>query len=104
MNTNRDLSQIVNIRDKQGNITTMRYRELKQHEECIIEDNMAYGYMHNEYSETEIKEYKKQARLEWKDLKKKLRNNPELLLTLDEATEHDVPYIENSNIISFPIS
>ena len=43
-------------------------------------------YIHNEYSETEIKEYKKQARLEWKDLKKKLRNNPELLLTLEEAT------------------
>ncbi|MCR5587456.1 MAG: hypothetical protein K6F77_07985 [Lachnospiraceae bacterium] len=103
MNINGDLPQTVNIRDEQGNIKIMPYKELKQHEEYIIKDNIEYGYMHGEYTDAEIKEYEKQARNEWKDLKNKLRNNPELLLTLDKTTERYVPYSKDSNIISFPI-
>lgn len=84
---------------KQGDIKAMPYRKLKQHEEYIIEDNIAYGCMHAEYTDAEIELYEKQARQEWKDLKNKLRDNPELLLTLDKTTERYVPYIEDSNTI-----
>ena len=100
MNTNGGLPQTVNVRDEQGNIKVIQYREVKQHEEYIIEDNIAYGCIHGEYTDTEIEEYEKQARQEWKDLKNKLRDNPELLLTLDKTTERYVPYIENSTKIS----
>ena len=99
MNTNGGLPKTVNVRDEQGDIKAMPYRELKQHEEYIIEDNIAYGCMHEEYTDAEIELYEKQARQEWKDLKNKLRDNPELLLTLDKTTERYIPYIEDSNTI-----
>ena len=37
------LPKFVNVRDENGDIITMPYRELKAHEEAIIEDNMGYG-------------------------------------------------------------
>lgn len=103
MNTNGDLPETVNIIDEQGNKKVISYRELKQHEECIIEDNIAYGYLHEEYTDAEIIEYEKQARQEWKELKNKLRSNPELLLVLDKTTERYMPYIKDSKIIPFPL-
>ena len=96
MNANGGLPQTVNVRDEQGNIAVIPYRELKQHEEFIIEDNISWGYMHGD-TDAELDEYEKKARQEWKDLKNKLRENPELLLTLDTITERFVPYIEDPN-------
>ena len=89
----------VNIRNVNGNIVTIPYRELKHHEESIIEDNIMYGLVHNEYSQKDIDDYEKQAKSEWKELRQKLRNNPELLLTLDRTTERYVPYTEGAEII-----
>lgn len=99
MSTIDGLPEAVNIRDEHGNIKTISYRKLKQHEEYIIEDNIAYGCIHEDYTYAEIKEYEKQAKQEWKDLKSKLRENPELLLILDKTTERYVPFVENSNVI-----
>ena len=76
-----ELPKFVNVRDANGCITTMSYCELKEHEEAIIEDNICYGLIHTEYSDKEISDYEKQAKAEWRELKNKLRNNPELLLT-----------------------
>lgn len=101
MSINGELPKNVNIRDKQGNVSIMPYRELKHHEESIIEDNVMFGIMHAIYSDSEIDKYGKQARAEWKDLKNKLRNNPELVLILDETTERYIPYVEKSNVIPF---
>lgn len=96
-NKNMELPQFVNIRDENGNISTITYRELKNHEECIIEDNIAYALWHEEYSEKEIKEYEKQARAEWRNLKSKLRENPEILLELDKTTERYIIYMEGES-------
>ncbi len=97
------LPRNVYIRDEHGNISKMPYRELKDHEEDIILDNIFFGYKHSDiYSEEETKEYEKQARQELKDLEDKLRENPELLLTMDRTTERYVPYVESTTIIPFP--
>ena len=91
-----NLPRTVNIRDEHGNVSVMPYRSLKEHEETIIADNIFHGYMHAEYTEAEIDAYEKEATQEWRDLKDKLRHNPELLLVLDRTTERYVPYAENS--------
>ena len=74
MSINGELPKNVNIRDKQGNVSIMSYRELKHHEESIIEDNIMFGIMNAIYKDSEIDKYEKQARAEWKDLKNKLRS------------------------------
>ena len=81
----------VNVRDPQGNIRIISYRELKEHEISIIEDNIGYGLLHPEYSDEEIRDYENQARREWNSLKRKLRENPDLVLALDATTERYVP-------------
>ncbi len=89
------MPQIVKIKNSEGNIIDVPYRELKEHEEAIIEDNIMYGRMHGEYSQKEILDYAKQASQEWKELKKKLRENPEIILIMDDITERFVPYVED---------
>lgn len=90
-----DLPKYVNIRNDDCSVTIMPYVRLKDHEEFIIEDNICYGILHC-YEEKEINDYEKAAYAEWKDLKNKLRENPNLLLTLDKTTERYIPYTENT--------
>ena len=58
----------------------------------IIKDNIFHAAKTGEYTDEEIKDYEKQAKAEWKNLKQQLRENHKLLLTLDKATERYVPY------------
>ena len=97
MGKNGNLPRVVNIRDEYGNVSTMRYSDLKDHEESIIADNIFHGCIHAEYTAAEIDAYEKKAAQEWRDLKRKLWENPELLLVLDETTERYVPYVEDSD-------
>jgi hypothetical protein len=98
MGKSGSLPRVVNIRDEHGAVFTMRYSDLKDHEESIIADNIFHGRMHAEYTAAEIDAYEKKAAQEWRDLKNKLRENPELLLVLDKTTERYVPYVENSDM------
>ena len=86
------IPRFIKIKNPDGSITTMSYKDLKFHEETIIEDNVFYGLKYEEYSPKEINDYEKQAKKEWKILKQKLCNNPNLLLKLDKRTERYVPY------------
>ncbi len=94
-NKTEQMPDTVKLRDNKGNITTISYRKLKIHEKSIIEDNIEYALRHNEFTAEEIDAYEKKAINEWKELKRKLRENPDLLLTIDETTERIVPYVEN---------
>lgn len=77
----------VSVLNDDGNISKTLYKEIKEHEEFIIEDNIGYGLLHNEYSVKEIKDYKKQAYAELRELKAKIRENPDIILKLDKTTE-----------------
>lgn len=81
----------VNVINDDRSISQIRYRDLKQHEEGIIEDNIAYGITHAEYSDQEICEYERNARAEWRTLKDLLRKHPDTKLRLDKTTQRYVP-------------
>ena len=66
---NNQMPDKVNIRDSNGNITTISYSELQNHEEMIIKDNIFHAAKTGEYTDEEIKDYEKQAKAEWKNLK-----------------------------------
>ena len=89
---NNQMPDKVNIRDSNGNITTISYSELQNHEEMIIKDNIFHAAKTGEYTDEEIKEYEKQDKAEWKNVKQQLRENHKLIITLDKATERYVPY------------
>lgn len=91
MNKQQDqLPKAVYILNDDGTVSTIPYKELKQHEEYIIEDNVEYGLLHAEYSEQEILDYEKSAKSEWKALKNALRKDPNIRLKLDPTTERYV--------------
>ena len=92
----KNLPDYVFVLEKPGDVLRMPFRKIKEHEETIIEDNMAFAFMHGE-SKKKINEYETQARREWKELKDKLRDNPNMILILDETTERYVPYVKNPN-------
>lgn len=96
---NNQMPDKVNIRDANGNITTISYSELKNHEEMIIEDNIFHAVKTGDYTDEEIKDYEKQAKEEWKNLKQQLSENHKLLLTLDKATERYVPCCGKGNAL-----
>jgi hypothetical protein len=76
--------------DEDGSVGKMLYKEIKEHEEFIIKDNIGYGLIHNEYSEEEIDEYEEHAYKELKELKQQIRENPNIILKLDKTTERFV--------------
>lgn len=84
------LPETVNILNDDNSVSIMKYKDLKNHEESIIEDNIGYGLLHAEYSEKEIRDYEKNARAEWKALKDILRKDPNVKLRLDITTERYV--------------
>ena len=81
----------VKIRQENG-ILEMTYKKIIKHEELIIEDNIFYGYKTG-CSEEEITKYQKRAYQELKELKKLIRENPNIILKLHETTER---YIEDN--------
>lgn len=81
-----------NVKVKQENrILEIPYKKIIKHEELIIEDNIFYGYKTG-CSEEEITKYQKRAYQELKELKKLIRENPNVVLKLHETTER---YVEN---------
>lgn len=88
------LSKLINILNEDGSTSKISYQKLKEHTMDIIEDNIFFGYKSG-CSDEEIKEYEKQARLEWRNLKQLLCENPDLLLQLDKNTEQYIPVITN---------
>lgn len=77
----------VSVLNDDGSVNKMLYKDIKEHEELIIEDNIGYGLLHNEYSVKELKKYEKQAYAELRELKAKIRENPDVILKLDKVTE-----------------
>lgn len=84
--------QYVNVCDDNGIIIKIPYKDVKEHEESIIRDNISYGFMHFEYSEEEIHEYAKRAHEELKELKRQIRENPDIILKMDKTTERYVVF------------
>lgn len=76
----------VNVKDKDGNITKVKYKDIKSHEEEIIKDNIVFGFYHSEYSTKEIIDYEREANKELKELQKQIRENPDVVLELDSNT------------------
>ena len=72
---NNQMPDKVNIRDSNGNITTISYSELQNHEEMIIKDNIFHAAKTGEYTDEEIKREEEEARKK-----------------AEEATERYVPY------------
>ena len=53
---------------------TQAQRDMIRHNEEVIEDNIAYGLLHREYSEEDVEQYRKDAYKELKRFKEFLRN------------------------------
>ena len=81
----------VKVRQENGTLA-IPYNKIIKHEELIIEDNIFYGYKTG-CSEEEITKYQKEAYQELKELKKLIRENPNIVLKLHETTER---YIEDN--------
>ena len=80
----------VKVRQENGTLE-ISYKKIIKHEELIIEDNIFYGYKTGR-SEEEITKYQKEAYQELKELKKLIRENPNVILKLHKTTER---YIED---------
>lgn len=76
---------------QEDKILEIPYKKIIKHEELIIEDNIFYGYKTGR-SEEEITKYQKEAYQELKDLKKLIRENPNVVLKLHKTTER---YVED---------
>lgn len=77
----------VSVINENGDINKVLYKEIKKHEEFITEDNIGYGLLHAEYSEKKVKDYETQSYKELKKLKRKIRENPNIMSKLDKTTE-----------------
>ena len=77
MSNPEQTSKLVNVR-LNGKDYYIRYKDLKDHEEAIIEDNIYYGHTHG-YSNKEIDDYITGARAELRELKKHIRENPDII-------------------------
>lgn len=82
---NQNAPKYVNIQED-NIVKQIPYKELIKHEELIIADNMFYG-VKNGFSKKEIKDYEKEAHEQLKDLKKRIFENPEIILEKDFSTE-----------------
>lgn len=79
--------EYVSVIDENNDIHKVLYKDIKEHEEFIIEDNIGYGLMHSEYSQKDIETYRNQAYNELKELKQRIRENPDVILKLDTTSE-----------------
>ena len=82
--------EYISVLNSDGSIDKVPYRDVKKHEEAIIEDNIGYGILHGEYSEKEIDDYEREAYAQLRELKARIRRNPDVVLKLDEVTERYV--------------
>lgn len=81
----------VSVLNDSGTVEKVLYKDIKIHEESIIEDNIFYGIKHsNDYSEQEILEYEEQAYSELKELKRAIREDNDIVLKLDKIKERYV--------------
>ena len=80
-NVNYTYPKYVSVEQSDGQIVQILYKDLKNHEEFIIQDNIEYGLLHS-YTDQEINDYKKEAYAQLKDLKKQIRENPQVVLVL----------------------
>lgn len=83
--------EFVSVLNNDGSIQKVPYQEIKEHEQYIIHDNVLYGYLHCEYTEQDITDYKKQAYDELKELKRKIKENNDIVLKMNEITERYEP-------------
>ena len=64
------------------------YKEIKDHNLAIIEDNYFFGLVHSEsYSQKEVNDYYNTARKEQKARMKKIRENPDIVLVWNQTHE-----------------
>lgn len=64
----------------------VRYKDIKEYMNLLIEDNILWGYK-NDYPDEEIRDYQNSATLEFKQLRHAINQNPDIVLTLDRSTE-----------------
>ena len=69
-----------------GDVSYVPVGYIVEHDKRIIKDNIAYGFGHD-YETKEIVEYKKEAQAELKELKRKIKENPNVVLKIDGTTE-----------------
>ena len=88
----------VLVADASGEIREVLVREIINHEESIIEDNIAYAWKYpDEYSEKDINKYNSEARHELKVLKKTMREHPYSLFGIEQMTERYKEIIVNES-------
>lgn len=78
-----------------GEITLMSRKDIIDHEEAVIIDNIFRAYK-NGHSEREINKYESNARHELSRLKKTIRENPGIVLELDKTTQRFCPLSSES--------
>ena len=86
--------EFVSVLDSNGVIKQIKYTDVIEHEEYIIDDNIEFGICNN-YSKKEVDEYAKPAESELRALKQKIRENPSIVLKFDKTTERFVPVERN---------
>lgn len=65
----------MSARKQQGRTYTRKQEEMIEHNESIIDDNIAFGRRFpQDYSESDIKQYEKEAKKQLREFKEFLRN------------------------------
>jgi len=85
------LPKFVNIRNGDGTIGHISFKELERHTELITNDNIFFALKDPVYTRQEIHEYETEANTTWKKLKKLLREHPDTVLELDRTTRQYRP-------------
>lgn len=84
----KGFEQYISVADKNGEIKKIPIKEIKEHEEFIIEDNIFHGYKHPEiFSQKDIDRYEHEARHEFNLLKKAMKEHPYSLYGYEQCTE-----------------
>lgn len=88
------------VADEDGNIVSVSARKIIQHENWIIEDNIAYGLFHPScYSEEDIKDYEREARQTLAELKTSIKDHPYSLYGYQRRTETLKEIIVNEEFV-----
>jgi hypothetical protein len=93
MEKHKQQQTLVRVTQDDGTIQSIPFKQVKEHEESIIEDNCVYGLKcvyRNEITLNEVKEYERDAVAQFRSLKKRIREDPTVVLKIEPRTRRYV--------------
>jgi len=83
LKTMMQMPKTVNVKREDGKVVRIPFQRFKRKQQKLIDQSFRYGVLDPTCSEREILEYEKQEIDNWRELIRKIRKNPEIILTLN---------------------